>query len=214
MQAVTKKEVSCKALELFFHALETKNLNEAILLEGLPYEINYLKNKRERVEWWVYCKMVSNLKPYCSPLDFEEMGSSFVKRGSYFEGLLWAFFLFTSSKFSRFLVKSIFQIGASMFSCMKQQTEFPDTNKVRITAYVEEGYEFCPEFFFMCKGVWEELGSKIGQKKFKVILNIKEKKGVFDISWNKESFLFKIKRGLRWIFNIRKALLEVTDAHE
>ncbi len=214
MQALTKKEVSCKALELFFHAAKVKNLNESVLLLGIPYELAYLKNRRERVEWWVYCKMVFNLKPYCSDADFEEMGSSFVKRGSYFEGLLWAFFLFTSSKFSRFLVKSIFQIGASMFSCMKQQTEFFAKNKIRITAFVEEDYEYCPEFFFMCKGVWEELGSKIGQKNFRVVLNIKDEKGVFDISWNKESILFKLKRQILWIFNIRKALLEVTDAHE
>ena len=39
-------------------------------------------------------------------------------------------------------------------------------------------------------------------------------KGIFDASWNEESFFFKIKRGLRWLFNIRKALQEMTDSHE
>ena len=37
---------------------------------------------------------------------------------------------------------------------------------------------------------------------------------IFDITWKKESLIFKLKRWFRWLFNIRKAFLELTDSHE
>ena len=149
MQASAKKEVSCKALEPIFHYARLNNIDLYTLIHDVPYDLPYLLNKRERIEWWVWSKIVSNSRKYFSQSEYEEMGSLFVKRGSYIEGLLWAFFLFTSSKFSRKLHKAIFQIGASMFTCLNQQTEFIYTNKIRITAFVSAGYEFCPELSFI-----------------------------------------------------------------
>ncbi|MCK7524480.1 MAG: HAMP domain-containing histidine kinase [Ignavibacteriales bacterium] len=87
-------------------------------------------------------------------------------------------------------------------------------NNVRITVILDEGHEFCPEFFLISKGYWGGLGAKLGHKNFKLNLQIKDMKGIFDASWNEESFIFKIKRGLRWLFNIRKALQEMTDSHD
>ncbi|RPI71073.1 MAG: hypothetical protein EHM47_10985, partial [Ignavibacteriales bacterium] len=209
-----KKEVSCKALELLFHAVNQKQLDAKILLAGIPYDIGYLKNKHERVEWFIWCRMTSNLRPYFSSIEFEEMGRSFVSRGSYWEGILWAFFLFTSNRFSRLLYNQIFKIGAAMFACIKHNTDFLAPNKFVATAYLDEGYEFSPEWSLICKGVWEELGKKIGQKGFRVEVSLIQGKTVFEVSWMKESIIYKLKRGFLWIFNIRKALTEITDSHD
>jgi signal transduction histidine kinase/DNA-binding response OmpR family regulator len=101
-----------------------------------------------------------------------------------------------------------------MFSCISQKIEFVTANNVRITVIIDEGHEFCPEFFFISKGYWGGLGAKLGHKNFNLNLQIKDRKGIFDASWNEESIFFKIKRGLRWLFNIKKALQEMTDSHE
>ena len=214
MQAVTKKEVSCKALDTIFSYAKQKNIDLNSLIVDVPYDLSYLLNKRERVEWWVWCKVISNSRKYFQPSEYEEMGRSFVARGSYWEGILWALFLFTSNKFSRLLYNQIFKIGTSMFSCMKHQTDFKESNRFISTAFLEEGYELPVEWASMCKGVWEQLGTKIGQKGFKVDTTVTKQKVIFDVSWKKESFLFKIKTGTKWLFNIRKALLEITDSRD
>ena len=59
------------------------------------------------------------------------------------------------------------------------------------------------------QGVWEQLGVIIGQKDFRVNTSITNEKVIFDVSWKKESILFKIKTGFKWIFNIKKALVEI-----
>jgi hypothetical protein len=103
VQSITKKEVSCKALDTIFSYAKQKNIDLNSLIVDVPYELPYLLNKRERIEWWVWCKIISNSRKYFELDEYEEMGRSFVTRGSYWEGVLWAFFLFTSSKISRLL---------------------------------------------------------------------------------------------------------------
>ena len=182
MQASTKKEVSCKALDTIFGYAKQKNIELDSLILDVPYDLSYLLNKRERIEWSVWCKIISNSRKYFELSEYEEMGRSFVSRGTYWEGILWGFFLFTSNKFSRLLYNQIFKIGASMFSCIKHHTDFVNPNRFIATAFLDEGYEVPVEWALMCKGVWEQLGSKIGQKGFKVDTTVIEQKIIFDVS--------------------------------
>ena len=214
MQNDSPKEVSCKALDPIFYYAKQNHVDLNNLIIGTPYELLFYLNKRERIEWVVWCKIISNSRKYFSALEFEEMGSQFLNSGSYLVGLLPAFFLFSSTKLVRFLSRSIIKTSTSMFSCISQKIEFVTANNVRITVTLDEGHEFCPEFFYISKGYWGGLGAKLGHKNFNLLLHIKDMKGIFDASWNEESFFFKIKRGLRWLFNIRKALQEMTDSHE
>ncbi|OGU63692.1 MAG: hypothetical protein A2W30_05605 [Ignavibacteria bacterium RBG_16_36_9] len=163
MQPSNKKEVSCKALASVFLAAEIKNIDKNALLEGVPYKLEYLLNNRQRVEWWVWCKFISNSRVFFSPSEFEDMGARFIKSGTYIEGTLLAFFLFSTNKFARFLNKQVFKLAESICSCIKQHTEYIDKNNIIVTLYLEEGYEFCPEFFLISKGTWEQLALQIGE---------------------------------------------------
>jgi len=213
MQPSNKKEVSCKALASVFLAAKIKNIDTNALLEGVPYKLEYLLNKRERIEWWVWCKFISNSRVFFSPSEFEDMGAGFVKSGIYVEGILIAFFLFSTNKIARILKKIIFRLGDSLFSCIKENIEYVDKNKIRVTLYLEEGYEFCPEFFLISKGTWEQLALQIGHKGTNVNLTLVPPNAVFDVSWNREGFLFKIRRAIKWLFNFKKAFLELTESH-
>ncbi len=62
-----KKEVSCKALIPVFNATKEKNIDINRLLYGVHYDLPYLLNKHERIEWSVWCKIISNSRPYFTP---------------------------------------------------------------------------------------------------------------------------------------------------
>ncbi len=214
MQPANKKEVSCKAFIPVFLAAKKKNISLNSILEGTPYKLEYLLNKRERIEWWVWCKFISNSRAFFTPSEFEDMGANFVKNGSYVEGMLGAFFLFSTIKIARVLNKIVFSLGDSMFSCVKSKTEYLDKNKIRVTLFLEKGYEFCPEFFLISKGTWEQLLIQIGHKGSNVSLTLLPPNGVFNVSWKREDLLFKIRRGIRWLFNFRKVFVELTQSHD
>jgi signal transduction histidine kinase/DNA-binding response OmpR family regulator len=213
MQTSTKKEVSNRGLQGLLDSLEEIKFDENILLQGIPYDIAYLKDKRERIEWTVFCKIISNLRPHFTFKELEIMNGSMVTRGKYFEGILFSFFLFGTNKIARLFHKQIWKLGESMFSCINQKTEFLDKNRLRVSATIDEGYEFPFEFGYFVKGVWDQQGKLIGRKGFKVEFTHTKRFFTFIVSWDKEDIFFRIARVFRWFFNIRKALFEVTNTH-
>ena len=60
------KEVSCILLDPLFNALEKKNLSPEILCAGVPYDMAYLRDKNERIEWDVFCRITSCPRPSAS----------------------------------------------------------------------------------------------------------------------------------------------------
>ena len=209
-----KKEVSCRILTPYFYLLKEKGITLSQIMHDIPYEQSYLLRRSERIEWSTYCRLIRNMRLFFSPADFEEVGTVHVKKGFYPEGVLAGFIFFSSNKISRMLTTQIFRIGKQMFACVKTQTEYPDKNKIRVIIYLDEEYEFLPEFFLLTKGTWEQLGKLVGHKKFKIDLNWIQRGAVYNISWEKEHIFYKIKRGFRWLFSIRKAFSELTDSHQ
>ena len=70
-----KKEVSCKILPPLFYALGKKELNPSLILKDIPYSLAHLKNKHERIEWAVYCKIICNCRAYFTQSEFENIGA-------------------------------------------------------------------------------------------------------------------------------------------
>ena len=188
-----KKEVSCRILTSYFFLLNQKGIELNSILDGIQYSKEYLSKRSERIEWSVYCKLMKNMRKYFSTSDFEEVGVIHVKRGFYPEGVLAGFVFFSSSKFSQLFTKQIFRIGQHMFSCIKTQVEHLEKNHKKAKIYIDESYEFVPEFFYLTKGSWQQLGELIGHKEFKIVIHWLENGAIYDISWEKESLTFKDK---------------------
>lgn len=213
MQTSTKKEVSNRGMQGVIDSLIEKKFDLQVLLEGIPYDLEYLKNRHERIEWWVYCKIISNLRPYFTQKDFEVMNRRMVSRGKYFEGVLFGFFLFGSNRLARLFHNQIWKLGEFTFSNIKQKTEFLDKNKISVHAILDEGYEFPVEFAYFTKGAWDEFASIVGRKGFKVEFTVSKQLINFIVTWDKEGLFFRISRVIQWFFNIKKVLFEVTDTH-
>lgn len=213
MKNYYKKEVSNRGMQGVIDSLIEKKFDMNIFLDGIPYDLAYLKNRHERIEWWVYCKIISNLRPYFTKTDFENMNRRMVSRGKYFEGVLFGFFLFGSNKLARLFHNQIWKLGEFQFSNIKQKTEFLDKNKIRIYAILDEGYEFPVEFAYFTKGAWDEFASIVNRKGFDVDFTLTKQLITFIVSWDKEGFFFRSARVIQWFFNIKRALFEVTNTH-
>ena len=214
MKDTIKKEVSCKHLSLILIDAKNHEIDVNKLVEGIPYEISYLLNKHERVEWKYWCKVLSNLRVYYTPLEYERIGREYVKGGHYIEGVLTAFIFFSSNKLARILAKQFFRIGDSDFTCIKHHVDYLAENKIRTKLYTQDEFEFCPEFFHLTKGAWDQFGHIIGHKEFKIEVTWIHQGVIFDVSWEKQGILFKIRRWMQWILNIERAVGELTESHE
>ena len=74
-----KREVSCRIVQVIFEYAKEHSLPIETLLAGVPYTLDHLRNKHERIEWDVYGRMMSKLRPILSDDDFEQMGLGITK---------------------------------------------------------------------------------------------------------------------------------------
>ena len=217
MQPGNKKEISCKAIFQLLNTVKKKNIDIDKILEGVPYDLSYLLNRQERIEWWAVCKIISNSRQYFSRSEFEQMGREFVADEFYMEGILFSIMLTSSNMLSDALknqiLKGVSSIVKPIFSIIDQQSEFIGKNKLRIHFSIQPGYGHCPELFYMSIGVLEGLGRKATKKGFKVDFTLTSNGGIYDVSWKEGGFLFNLKKWVRWLFNIRKAFLDLTESH-
>ena len=213
-----EKELSCKSVFPLIDAAKKNNIDLNELLDGIPYELSHLLNKNERIEWWVGCKMIDNIKKHFSISDFEQMGRDYEKKWNYIEGYIFTFMFFSSSNFSRILREKLLvaanAVTKPIFSCIDGQITFIEKNKYRCNLYLEPGYKHCPEFFYMSKGVWESAASKVGVKNYSIDLSITPNGGIYTVSWIKVGFFSKLNKWINWLFNIRKAFADLTRSHE
>ncbi len=213
-----EKEVSCKPLPTIIDAARNKNIELSKILDGIPYELSYLYNKHERIEWMILCKLISNIKAFFTINEFIELGKNFVKKESYIEGFIFFSILFSSNKLTTVLKKQLSKEGLAIirpiYSCVSNQVDFIDKNKTRLHIDLFPGYSHCPEMFYMSIGVLEMLGSRTAKKGFKVDFTLTTTGGIYDVSWDEVGFTYKLKSWLRWLFNIRKAFTDLTESHD
>ena len=213
-ESATKKEVTCKVLKSVFGAAKRKQIDMNILLDGVPYDLSYLSNKHERIEWKYLCKIFSNSRPFFTPSEYEGMGRDYVKSGSYIEGVLTSFIFFSSSRIARLLRGYFFRVGDKDVTCFKHHLEYPADNSVRVTVYLDDSYELSPEFFHLVKGVWDQFGEEIGHKEFNLEMTWIHQGVIFDVSWKKEGIAFRLKRWGRYLFNVKTAFMDLADSHQ
>jgi signal transduction histidine kinase/DNA-binding response OmpR family regulator len=214
----TKKEVSCKPLLSILEAAKRKNIDLTKILEGVPYEVSYLLNRHERIEWWVWCRIISNLRPYFDIVDFEQTGKEIQDKMHYMEGYIFAFMFFSSSSIAKIVRRPLFNAANAVldpiFSCFDKEFEFVERNKIRLSIYLKPGYQQCPEWFYMSKGLWEEIGDRVGIKGLRISLSIVSNGGIYVVSWDEGKFFAGLKKWVHWLFNVRKAFVDLTDSHE
>ena len=213
-----KKDVSCKPLSSIVNYAKNKGIDLKNILEGVPYDLSYLLNKNERIEWWVFCKIIENIRPFFTLSDFEQIGREIQKEMHYIEGYIFAFLFFSSSKISKIIREPLFKaenkVLDSMFSCFEKDFEVFEKNKTRMSIFLKPGYQQCPEWFYMSKALWEQIGKRVGVKGLKIDLSILPNGGVYLVSWDEDRFFTGLKKQIHWLFNIRKAFVELTESHE
>ncbi|MCB0742790.1 MAG: response regulator [Ignavibacteriae bacterium] len=209
-----KKEVSCKVLQTNFLACKNRGISLDKIIHNIPYSLEYLTNKHERIEWKYFLKIMRNMGEYFDLNEFEDAGRLHITPGFYPEGILAGMIFFSSNKFSRILAKKVFEIGDMMITCIKHEIGFPSKNNIFVKLYLDNNYETCPEFFISIKGYWFELGKIIGHKNFRINFDLIEQGATYNISWEKEGVLFNIKKRLNWLFNMKGAFADLTESHE
>ena len=142
------KEASCRCLISILEAIEHKNIPQSIWLKGLPYTIDHLQNKYERVEWTVFCQVIKNVRSFFTEDEFIDMGRSWANNNIIRTTMLIPRFLFERGELLHLAQRHIEKSGSQYFTCINYNTTSLGPNGIRQMLTVDTKYEL----FFVILG--------------------------------------------------------------
>jgi signal transduction histidine kinase len=210
------KEVSCVVMETVFAGLLEKKISPSILCSGIPYDLNYLRNKNERIEWNVYCRIMSNLKSVWNEKDFENLGSHVGRTRSWTPHIIAGKLLFsTTEMYEWWSSPSNHGGGKQLFSCVIPSVKRLGKNHLRITLAIEEGYQDCREFFIVTKTGLAFIPTIYGKEPASVDMHWIERGAAYDIHYTEAGgALSWLRKFFTWPSNARTAARELQEANK
>jgi len=200
-RCISLKEVSCKALLVFFKDMEKNNHPLEILCEGLPYDLNYLRNGSENIEWDVFCKLMYNTRKIWNDEDYIRLGKQIAH---------WRTFPVLSALLGLFLnVKEVYILtsspkkgaGPQHFRCVRSEVREIDNKQLEIKLELPPGYKYSREFFLITKGFYIEAPVLVKLKPSNVIMQKTDRGAIYNVYYPQSHNIFS------WIKNISTSIL-------
>ncbi|HXX62665.1 MAG TPA: ATP-binding protein, partial [Bacteroidota bacterium] len=204
------KEVSCVALQPIFDALRERNLPVEMLCRGVPYDLAYLNNKRERIEWEAYCIMMGNLRPDFSDEELERLGYEAVKTPMFHATSVLVRQFTSVPEFYAWFATPPGGPGVQWFACIINTTKIVGRDRVIMTLELPPGYRYCREFFLITKGSLTAGPRVLGLGPSAVTMHPTQNGASYDIRCPKGGgSLAWIRKAIRWPLAVRRAAREL-----
>ncbi len=210
------KEVSCSTLTIFFKNFEENNIPLELLCEGIPYNLDYLKNKKENIEWDVVCKILLNIrKIWNDDNHFVNLGMQMVQRRAYPLFSILPGLFFNIQDCYRLINDPKKGIGNRAVKCIKPNSREVEKGHLEVTLELPADHAYSREFFLITKGFFIALPIFLKLNLSKVILREADHCAVYNIFYppNNKAFSW-----IRSIFSMpsskRAAVSELNEAYE
>lgn len=209
------KDVSCKVFRILFKAIKKDNLDTKIIFQDIPYNLDYLKNASENIEWDVFCKIMLNLREMWNDDDYINAGKEIARNPA----------LNILSAVSRFFlnVKAIYRIvntpkrgvGHQYFRCITPSFEEIDENHLRVTLTLPQSYQYCSEFFLLTKGFFISVPQLLKQTESKVDMYKIDGGAFYDIFITQNpTALSRVRKLFAKSSSVKASAKELTEAYE
>lgn len=209
------KDISCRMTLIAIKGLEKHNISPEILCEGIPYDVDFLKNRHENIEWDVYCKFMSNIrKILLNDDDFTKLGIQMITwrlvpvlpaLAGFFLNVRELYWMNTEPK----------GIGSQYFRCIIPSIRDIDKGHLEIVLELPPGYQYCKEFFLITKGFFIAFPLFLKLNPSKVTMRETERGAVYRIAYPQSNTIMSwIQRFLLRVFSKHSAMTELSEAYE
>jgi signal transduction histidine kinase len=209
------KEVSCKAMEIFFRPLAAKGIPASRLVEGTSVSLDTLQDKHERLDWNDFLIVMRNVRRLFTDEELFEAGRMHLRSPMTRFVSVVAKMLFSPMEFYQWIFSPKRGVGGQMFTCIVPSYEQRSATELDVSLTLLEDYEPCWEFFVVTQGNLTEMPRLLGYPEAKVTLERIPRGGRFSIVMTGGASLrTRVVRALIWPFTARVAARELKEAHE
>lgn len=208
-------EVSCKVFGLMFGPIAEKGLTLADVVQGSGVSAETLEDKKARIDWAEYVKIMANLRPHFTDEEYIELGRRYLRA----PGLRFAFVIgrlaMSPMDFYRWFSKPKQGVGNQMFNCILPAHRELGGGEIELDLTLPEGYEVCWDWFLISRGNLEEMPALLGYPRAEITLSRIPSGGRYRILVPQGTAFFKrVARFLTRPFVRRDAAKELREAHE
>lgn len=208
-------EVSCKVFGLMLAPSAAKGLTLADIVRDTAVSPSVLEDKKARIDWTEYVKIMRNLRPHFTDEEYTELGRRYLRA----PGLRFAFVIarlaMSPMDFYRWFSKPKQGVGNQMFNCIVPSHREVGPNEIELDLTLPEDYEMCWDFFLISQGNLEEMPALLGYPRANITLTPIPRGGRYRISVPHGTAFFKrVWRFVTRPFVRRDAAKELREAHE
>ncbi len=193
------EEVSCRAFDLIFNYLGAQKIDLTPLLAELPFSAEHILNGDNRVSWDTYRTVVGRTRALC-PDDQQwiEMGRAIHNDGRVMRPIAAVCRFFGSP---RMFMKWMFNFGGfRLFSNMYARAR-DDEGVLVVEHGLRESYEPAPEYFLICRGVFQMVPQVMGFSEIPVEMNVVGRDALYRLDFHaierKNRFAAKMRTVVR-----------------
>ena len=153
-----------------------------ILCKDIPYDLKYLRNEKEHVEWDVFCQIMSNIRSAYTEDDLFYLGTKAIHRQVFpVVSAMVGFFLSTKEMY-RLISDPRKGLGTQVFRCITTTTRDIDKYHLELLLELPAGYQYCDVFFIVTHGFFSAVPKALKHKPAKVIMHKTERGALYKIS--------------------------------
>jgi PAS domain S-box-containing protein len=147
------KEVSCRPLGVLLDELPKKGIPPQSLADWSGYPLKHLRNKKERIDWQSFVKLMSMVGTKLTEEELVELGYGFSRSTRWIKPInLVGRLLFTPKEFIQWANQPGKGFGNQFFTCIIPSVRDIGPNRVEMKFQMRERYEPSREFALVVKG--------------------------------------------------------------
>ena len=210
---VSMNEVSCRNLDIFFRWAKRTGVPASLLVGGVNYPMEHLREKDERIDWEDFVQFMSNAGRIWSDDELAMIGRSYLLSPLMRPVSVVARLLYSPMDLYRAFLNPD-GAGAQLFWCIRTVYDEKSQHECHVSLSVFEGYAPCPEFFEVTRGAIEGMPKVLGLPFAEIVMDRFAQGAQYTIRPPKGGGkLAFIRRAVMWPFTIRAAGKELKETY-
>ena len=209
------KEVACSSFGPLFEDLARQGVSReeiAALAEGTGRTIKELSDRRERIGWDGYCRLMENVRKYWGDQEFVEHGLRFFSSPLVRPIVLVARQFYNAEDFYRFSTRRVSRLH---FTCIETTVHEVEPGHLRFTISMESGYSPNREYCLITAGCLTALPGVVDLPHARVEMGEIAKTVHYDIKIQQSRApLRRLRRFLTWPFAAKALAEELQEVNE
>jgi|GEM_PF-1808709 len=207
-------EVSCRSLVAYFRHARRHQVPPERLADGTGYPLAHLTRPSARIDWSAFARFNANASRIWSIRELEAIGGSFRPPARWLVAAIRRLF-FSPRELYREFLRPVGR-GPSLVSCMRPSLVELDERSIVIDFELDEGFEYCSEFFHVVRGALSSFPRPLGLPLAEVSLTLTPRGARYVVRAPVGGgALSGLRRALAWPFTVvssARALKTVNDA--